>query len=99
MDQAAEAINETVANNATRIFNTETGIASAALFFMAILPIYIGAHRSIAALKKSLEQDVSIKQMPITFLEHRGFANSFIERRRHVSHFRQCNTFWYIFGI
>uniref|UniRef100_A0A5K3FPL4 Signal peptide peptidase n=1 Tax=Mesocestoides corti TaxID=53468 RepID=A0A5K3FPL4_MESCO len=61
MDQNITLLNVAASNNATRYFTTESGIASAALFFMAILPIYVGAHRSVDALQKSLkDKDLSI---------------------------------------
>lgn len=57
MDQVDNLLNETVANNATRVFTPEAGIASAALFFMAIIPIYIGCHKSIKAVAESIKPE------------------------------------------
>ncbi|KAM3184746.1 hypothetical protein ACTXT7_007727 [Hymenolepis weldensis] len=54
MDQVDNLLNETAANNATRTFTPEAGIASAALFFMAIIPIYIGCHKSVKAVEESM---------------------------------------------
>ncbi|KAM7534074.1 hypothetical protein Aperf_G00000114733 [Anoplocephala perfoliata] len=65
MDQVDNLLNDTVANNATRTFTPEAGIASTALFLMAIIPIYIGCHKSIKALEESLKPestDLSILQ-------------------------------------
>ena len=59
MDQADSLVKETLASNATRVFTSEAGIASAALFFMAVIPIYIGAHKSIKAVKESLKPEAT----------------------------------------
>ncbi|VUZ41680.1 unnamed protein product [Hymenolepis diminuta] len=57
MDQVDNLLNETVVNNATRTFTPEAGIASAALFFMAIIPIYIGCHKSVKAVEESMKPE------------------------------------------
>nr|CDS28716.2 Minor histocompatibility antigen H13 [Hymenolepis microstoma] len=57
MDQVDSLLNETVANNSTRVFTPDAGIASAALFFMAIVPIYIGCHKSIKAVEESMDPE------------------------------------------
>lgn len=57
MDQVDNLLNETVANNATRTFTPEAGIASAALFFMAIIPIYIGCQKSVKAVEESIKPE------------------------------------------
>lgn len=65
MDQVDDLLNETVVNNATRMFTPEAGIASAALFSMALFPIYIGCHKSIKAVEESLRPestDLSVLQ-------------------------------------
>ena len=59
MDESEHILNETLASNSTRDFTPGSGIASAALFFMAVISIYIGAHKSIKALKESLKPDAA----------------------------------------
>lgn len=59
MGRAGETLKEALASNATRIFTPDAGLTTAALFLMAIIPIYIGAHKSIKALKESLEPDAT----------------------------------------
>jgi len=61
MDQLVESLNETVNGtlNDTAVdgkaFTPQAALASSALFLMAIIPIFIGSHRSVNAVKKSLE--------------------------------------------
>ncbi|CDI97081.1 Minor histocompatibility antigen H13 [Echinococcus multilocularis] len=59
MSQADGTLNETLTSNVTRIFTPDVGLTTGALFLMAIIPIYIGAHKSIKALKESLEPDAT----------------------------------------
>ncbi|VDO08071.1 unnamed protein product [Rodentolepis nana] len=59
MDEVDSLMNETVANNSTVAFTPDAGISSAALFFMAIIPIYIGCHKSIKAVEESMKQESS----------------------------------------
>ncbi|VDM18372.1 unnamed protein product [Hydatigera taeniaeformis] len=59
MSQVDESLKEALGNNATRVFTPDAGLTTGALFLMAIIPIYIGAHKSVKALKESLEPDAT----------------------------------------